>query len=100
MPNRNSIPANRVALVCSHTHFMILPLFDSVEICHSIIPIGRSPMAQSSNRYSQLLVEAEQAVAAIKDPELKRVAFEKILDTLLVRDEEEPSEKSNPRAKG
>ena len=39
-------------------------------------------MAKESD-YAALVVQAEQAVKAVKDPELKRVAFEKILDDLL-----------------
>ena len=35
--------------------------------------------------YSDLVTQAEQAVSAVKDPELRRVAFEKILDDLLLR---------------
>jgi hypothetical protein len=38
--------------------------------------------------YAAMVVEAEAAVAAVKDPELRRVAFEKILSTLL---EQKPS---------
>jgi len=33
--------------------------------------------------YADLVSQAEQAVAAIKDPELRRVAFERVLDDLL-----------------
>jgi len=33
--------------------------------------------------YEDLVKQAEQAVAPVKDPELKRIAFEKILDSLL-----------------
>jgi membrane protein involved in colicin uptake len=33
--------------------------------------------------YSDLVAQAASAVSAIKDPELKRVAFEKVLDDLL-----------------
>ena len=33
--------------------------------------------------YAALVAEAEAAVASVKDPELRRVAFEKILETLL-----------------
>ncbi len=33
--------------------------------------------------YTKIVAEAEAAVAAMKDPELRRVAFEKILATLL-----------------
>jgi len=33
--------------------------------------------------YSELVAQAEKAVAGVKDPELKRIAFQKILDDLL-----------------
>jgi hypothetical protein len=33
--------------------------------------------------YSELVAQAEQAVGAVKDPELKRIAFQKVLDDLL-----------------
>lgn len=33
--------------------------------------------------YSEVVTQAEQAVQSVKDPELRRVAFEKILDDLL-----------------
>jgi hypothetical protein len=33
--------------------------------------------------YADLVVQAEQAVAAVKDAELRRVAFERVLDDLL-----------------
>ena len=33
--------------------------------------------------YAKLVAQAEAAVAAVKDPELKRVAFQKVLDDLL-----------------
>lgn len=33
--------------------------------------------------YSELVAQAEKAVASVKDPELKRIAFQKILDELL-----------------
>jgi hypothetical protein len=39
-------------------------------------------MARQSD-YALLVAQAEQAVKAVKDPELKRVAFEKVLDDLL-----------------
>jgi len=41
---------------------------------------GRKKTATS---YAELIAEAEAAVVAVKDPELRRVAFEKILATLL-----------------
>jgi membrane protein involved in colicin uptake len=36
-----------------------------------------------SKSYSDLVKQAESAVASVKDPELRRAAFEKILDDLL-----------------
>lgn len=36
--------------------------------------------------YAALVAEAEKAVATVKDPELRRVAFEKILETLLAQE--------------
>jgi hypothetical protein len=33
--------------------------------------------------YAQLVAQAEKAVAAVTDPELKRIAFQKVLDDLL-----------------
>jgi hypothetical protein len=33
--------------------------------------------------YSDLVAQAEKAVASVKDPDLKRIAFQKILDDLL-----------------
>jgi hypothetical protein len=48
--------------------------------------------------YARMVAEAEAAVAAVKDPELRRVAFEKILATLL--EAEAPSSagpKSHPK---
>jgi hypothetical protein len=37
----------------------------------------------ADTNYEALVKQAEQAVAPVKDPELKRIAFEKILDALL-----------------
>jgi hypothetical protein len=47
--------------------------------------------------YSALAVEAEAAVASVKDPELRRVAFEKILATLLDQSSLDKSEKRPKR---
>jgi hypothetical protein len=33
--------------------------------------------------YAALILQAEKAVAGVKDPDLKRIAFQKILDELL-----------------
>lgn len=33
--------------------------------------------------YDKLVVQAEQAIAGVKDPELRRVAFERVLNDLL-----------------
>lgn len=35
--------------------------------------------------YEEMIKEAEKAVAPVKDPELKRIAFEKILDACSTR---------------
>lgn len=32
--------------------------------------------------YAELVSKAEEAVAAVKDPELRRIAFQKVLDDL------------------
>ncbi len=37
----------------------------------------------TERNYSELVAQAEKAVASVKDPELKRVAFQKVLDDLL-----------------
>lgn len=38
---------------------------------------------KASKAYAAMIAEAEAAVAAVKDPELRRVAFDRILATLL-----------------
>lgn len=38
---------------------------------------------RKSKPYSELVTQAEEATRAIKDPELRRVAFERVLDDLL-----------------
>lgn len=40
-------------------------------------------MMQKSKPYAELVTQAEEATKAIKDPELRRVAFERVLDDLL-----------------
>lgn len=37
----------------------------------------------TQRNYADLVAQAEKAVASVKDPELKRVAFQKVLDDLL-----------------
>jgi hypothetical protein len=57
-------------------------------------------MARRSN-YAELVGQAESAVASVNDPELKRAAFEKVLEDLLTKHsggEESPSQKRSPRA--
>jgi len=41
------------------------------------------PVDPAAAAYAAMVAQAEAAVAAVKDPELRRVAFEKILTTLL-----------------
>lgn len=36
-----------------------------------------------SPKYTELVAQAERAVTGVKDPELKRIAFQKILDDLI-----------------
>lgn len=43
------------------------------------------PSKSSSSSYAEMVAEAEAAVQSVKDPELRRVAFEKILESLLGR---------------
>ncbi len=40
-------------------------------------------MGMKAPDYAELVAQAESAVASVKDPELKRVAFQKVLDDLL-----------------
>lgn len=40
---------------------------------------------KTSKPYAELVTQAEEATKAIKDPELRRVAFERVLDDLLAR---------------
>jgi hypothetical protein len=45
----------------------------------------------TNHNYSDLVAQAEKAVAAVKDPDLKRIAFQKVLDDLLgASDSSEP----------
>ena len=48
---------------------------------------------EDSAHYAAMVAEAEASVSAVKDPELRRVAFEKILMTLLERGEPSSSER-------
>lgn len=56
--------------------------------------------ATKSPEYAAMVAEAEASVSAVKDPELRRVAFEKILATLLEREQSKsPGQKQSPRPK-
>jgi hypothetical protein len=48
--------------------------------------------------YSALVSQAEKAVAAVKDPELKRIAFQKILESLFADGEARPGAAEGPKA--
>ncbi len=51
--------------------------------------------------YADLVVQAEKAVAGVKDPELKRIAFQKVLEDLLAapaRAADLPTAKPSKRA--
>jgi hypothetical protein len=45
----------------------------------------------SEKGYAELVAQAEQAVAGVKDAELRRVAFERVLDDLLSGKREQPA---------
>ncbi len=47
--------------------------------------------------YAAMVAEAEASVSAVKDPELRRVAFEKILGTLLEGTQARPREQKAAR---
>jgi hypothetical protein len=51
---------------------------------------------KNAKPYAELVEQAEEATKAIKDPELRRVAFERVLDDLLVGGE--PARESRPRS--
>jgi len=55
-------------------------------------------MAKSAD-YAALVAQAEQAVAGVKDPELRRAAFEKVLDDLLSDREPTPKAKAAKSSK-
>jgi hypothetical protein len=40
-------------------------------------------MVSGPQDYSEVVAQAEKAVASVKDPDLKKIAFQKILDDLL-----------------
>jgi hypothetical protein len=48
--------------------------------------------------YSDLVAQAEKSVSGVKDPELRRVAFEKILDDLLSKSRGEDKRAVSPTA--
>jgi hypothetical protein len=50
------------------------------------------------DKYAALVAQAEKAVASVKDPSLKQIAFQKVLDDLLSADESS-SETPRPPAR-
>jgi len=48
--------------------------------------------------YSEFVAQAEAAVAGVKDAELRRVAFERVLSDLLGADDKVPPKKVGPSA--
>ncbi len=40
---------------------------------------------KAEDKYAALVAQAERAVASVKDPSLKQIAFQKVLDDLLGR---------------
>jgi membrane protein involved in colicin uptake len=55
---------------------------------------------KAEERYAALVAQAEKAVASVKDPSLKQIAFQKVLDDLLGANEQErpsPSRRGTTR---
>lgn len=50
--------------------------------------------------YSELVTQAESAVAGVKDPELRRAAFEKVLEDLLSQAAGRPFAPAKPHGEG
>lgn len=46
-------------------------------------------MKTAKDNYAALVAQAEKAVASVKDPSLKQIAFQKVLDDLLGANEED-----------
>jgi len=42
---------------------------------------------KAADKYAALVAQAEKAVASVKDPSLKQIAFQKVLDDLLSANE-------------
>lgn len=55
-------------------------------------------MATKHQRFKELAEEAEQAVQGVKDPELRRIAYQKILEDLLGGQTGEPSSEKRGRS--
>jgi hypothetical protein len=55
-------------------------------------------VASKNQRFAELAEEAEQSVAGVKDPELRRIAYQKILEDLL-GSQRPPSEQSPGRTR-
>lgn len=53
----------------------------------------------TERNYAELVGAAEKAVSGVKDPELKRVAFQKVLDDLLAGQSSSTQRKKQPEAK-
>jgi hypothetical protein len=51
------------------------------------------PANSDDVKYSEIVVRAETAVAGVQDPELKRIAFQKVLETLLAQGEPDRRQK-------
>jgi hypothetical protein len=58
----------------------------------------RKEGATKSTEYAAMVAEAEASVSAVKDPELRRVAFEKILVTLLEGGQSKPREQKGSQS--
>jgi hypothetical protein len=49
---------------------------------HALRSLGAGTVSEATD-YAALVAQAEKAVSAVKDPELRRIAFQKVLDELL-----------------
>lgn len=59
----------------------------------------RKRAGETSKSYAAMVAEAEASVSAVKDPELRRVAFEKILLTLLEGGRSKPLSQEKKRGR-
>jgi hypothetical protein len=69
------------------------------NVLPSMQPFRENDQMASPPDYAAFVAQAENAVKGLKDPELKRIAFQKVLDDLIGASDR-PSESSSVRKKG